>query len=636
LGGLVLAGFVLTMTHDSGAQTKKTDAGKEKDKAGKDKAGKDKAKKEKAEPPPDDLPRKRVDDVDSAQPGGSQMIHFIDDQITGEWKKNNSYPSERCTDYEFIRRASIDIVGRIPTVEEVKAFMTQPERKRRAWLINEMLDGKSYGNGAEYAQNFANKWTVNLMTRSGSQKHAQDQMNDWLYEQFKTGEPVKTSEGSGQTNAGGPDWSKTAYKLIAAQGTTNEGDGRALNYILHNLGDEFKQSREKNGQWDMVPATSRTTRLFLGIRTQCVQCHDHPFNGEWKQKDFWGINAFFRQVDSKGSMGNSRPGMMMAKKAKKGEKGNEEFTVNDNKAYNPDGLVVFEHRNALIEVAKPTFLDGKKIPKDWKGTRRERLAEQITTSPYLAKAFVNRTWGHFFGTSFTRGPVDDFHEQNPISHPELLEKMAEDWAKNYHYNPKILIRWICNSQAYGLSSRANRWNDKQEDESLFARMLLKPMSPEVMYASVTVATHPRWQKYSSEEKSKKLEGGEAWYKKLVTNFGNDEGEEGSYSGTVIQALLLMNGQETNAALVAKEGTVRVVEQNRGASYKSLPMVIQDLYMHALSRPATKDEVIYMMSMNSFNFRPGSKTQPTTPQFWSNYYEDIMWALLNSNEFILNH
>src|SRR5205823_1843588 len=130
----------------------------------------------------------------------------------------------------------------------------------------------------------------------------------------------------------------TVHTLIAVQGETNKGDGRAANYILHNMGESFKGAdRTKNGRWDMVPATSRTTRLFLGIRTQCVQCHDHPFNGEWRQDHFWGINAFFRQVETKRTQGNPRPQMMAKKKAKQGEKGNEEFTLEDNKNFNFNG-----------------------------------------------------------------------------------------------------------------------------------------------------------------------------------------------------------------------------------------------------------------------------------------------------------
>lgn len=614
---VVLAGFVLTLSHENSALAAKKDA-KAKTKA-KDKDETETPKKEaKPEPPPSTFPSRAKDIVEGSKT--ALIVTFIDEQIQKGWKDNKTYPSDRCTDFEFIRRASIDIIGRIPTVEEVNRFMKHSESTRRSWLINAMLDGSEYEFGREYAQNFANLWTVHLMTRSGSGKHYQGQMNDWLYTQFKGEEKVA------------PDWSKAAVQLIAGKGETNRN--QAVNYLLHNLGEQVNKDRDKNGKWDMVPATSRTTRLFLGIRTQCVQCHDHPFNGEWRQDHFWGINAFLRQVDTSPE---GRPTQVGAKKKQKGVMGDREFTLSDNKSYNANGLIGFERRNGIVFFTDASFLDGKKIPKNWDGTRRELLAKYVTNSPWFAKAFVNRMWGHFFATSFTKGPVDDFHEQNPISHPEVLDRLAEEFSKNHGHNPKDLIRWICNSQAYGLSSKANKWNDKQEDETLFARMLLKPMSPEVMYASVTVATHPRWQKMTREDKDARLADGEKWYKQLVDNFGNDEGEEGSYSGTVIQALLLMNGQETNKALVDKEGTVAVVEKNRGASYRSLPFAINDLFMHALSRPATQTEIKDLTSANYFSFRPGSKTTPnTSPQFWRNYYEDIMWALLNSNEFILNH
>src|SRR5204863_6087996 len=139
-----------------------------------------------------------------------------------------------------------------------------------------------------------------------------------LYEQLK-----------GDTN-NAPDWSKTVHTLIAVQGETNKGDGRAANYILHNMGESFKGAdRSKNGRWDMVPATSRTTRLFLGIRTQCVQCHNHPFNGEWKQENFWGINAFFREVDTP----RGRPTMMIKKKKDKKDKVTVDFDLLDNSSF---------------------------------------------------------------------------------------------------------------------------------------------------------------------------------------------------------------------------------------------------------------------------------------------------------------
>jgi hypothetical protein len=598
LAALIIASFVFAMTDDSPAQTTKA----------KKKEAADAPKKEsKVEPPPSPFP-KRVDAIDGSQ-GGTQHVTFIDEQITRMWKENKTYPSDRCTDYEFIRRASLDIIGRIPTVKEIGTFMNHPAEKRRSWLINEMLEGKDYGNGTEYAQNFANLWTTHLITRSGSPKFHQGQLNDWLYNNFKGTESVT------------PDWSKMAHELIAGTGRQNEN--QAVNYMMYNLGEEIKADQSKNGKWDMVPATSRTTRLFLGIRIQCVQCHDHPFNGEWGQHHFWGINAFLRQTDTP----EGPPDMVMMAKKKKGVVGFKQKVLADNTSFNSTKLIGYERRNTVYLFTDPSFLSGKKIPKDWKGSRREALAKFIVEDPYFAKAFVNRTWGHFFGMSFLRGNPDDFHEQNPISHPELLDKLAQDFAKDYGHNPKVLIRWICNSQAYGLSSRANKWNDKTDDETLFARMLLKPMTPEQMFDSIMYATVPGFNRSKVDEKREK------WLEKLVVNFGNDEGEEGSFSGTVVQALLLMNGQDINAQISDKGGMVASVVGNR-KSLATLPGVVNDLYMHALSRPATKKEIMDFASPEKYGLHKNTKAP--TAEFFPNYYQDIYWALLNSNEFILNH
>jgi hypothetical protein len=315
--GFVVATLIAVVAVDNYAQDKK----EAKDPKGKiDPKGKKESKAEKA---PTNFP-KRVDFVDPAF-GGVQHVTLIDDQVQDGWKKNNTFPSDRCTDHEFIRRASLDIIGRIPTTDEIKKFLAQPEGKRRSWLINEMLDGSGYGNGREYAQNFANLWTVHLLTRSGSSEHAQDQMNDWLYNHFKGDEKADP--------AIVPNWTKVVEQLISGKGNTNSNN--AVNYLLHNLGEEIRLDTgkgknnnldtAKNGRWDMVPATSRTTRLFLGIRTQCVQCHNHPFNGEWKQENFWGINAFFREVDTP----RGRPTMMIKKKKDKAAKVTVEFYLAD-------------------------------------------------------------------------------------------------------------------------------------------------------------------------------------------------------------------------------------------------------------------------------------------------------------------
>ena len=626
IGALAFLGLVLAYAPLSTAQTKKGDKAKAtKDaKSGKGtKAAKEpKEQKEQVRPDPV-IPR--VVDVFASNRGGVEQVKLINDEIQEAWRANKVQPSARCTDGEFIRRATLDIIGRIPTIAEYKRYMADSEYKRRSLLIDRLLDDPMYGKGELYAQNFANLWTILLMTRVGSVYEYRLQMHEWLTRQFQG---TKASEADGEARA---DWSKIAAQLVSASGETNRN--QAVNFVLTHVGEKVKGSTSENGEWDMVPVTSRTTRLFLGIRTQCVQCHDHPFNGEWNQEHFWGINAFYRQVYTSG-----RPVMM--KKKQKGPAMVQQYTVRDDPGFNSSGLIPYERRNAIVMYTDSRFLDGKKIKKGSTRTRREELAGFIVASPYFSKAFVNRMWGHFFGKSFTKDSVDDFGDHNPSSFPTimeddkvtkvgLLDRLAEDWAKKYNYDPKVLIRWICNSQAYGLASAANKYNDKPEDEVFFPRMQLKPMTPEQLFESVLVATESKLPKNKEALLAKKR----AWLDKLIVNFGNDEGEEASYSGTVVQALLLMNGKDINDQIMAKDGTVASALRQSNATKEN---VLRYLYLTTLSRPPTTKELNYIAHNPNTRMLQKLGYFPNTPAGWEAYYQDIMWALLNSNEFILNH
>lgn len=590
LGAAAMFGLVLAYAPDAPAQGKKTDP---------------KAAKEDAEI---DTKIKGIKDIMVGTVGGVEQVKAIDDEIEKGWKDNKVAPSPRCTDHEFIRRASLDIIGRIATLEEIGTFMKDPPERRRSLLIERLL------KNSEFGENFGNLWTVMLLTRSGSGKINQQQMQEWLAEQFNTA----TKNG----------WADVVTELISAEGATN--DKPAVNFVLHHLGDPVPAADGgASGKWDMVPVTSRTTKLFLGLRTQCVQCHDHPFNGEWRQEHFWGINAFYRATDT-GPRG--RP-MMANQKKGKGELSGR-YELRDDPGLNPKGLVSYERRNASLYYTNATFLDGKKMKlTGTDSTRRKELAKFVVNSPYLSKVFVNRMWHHFFGKSFTKDAPDDFGEHNPVSHPELLDKLSEDWAKKYNHNPKDLVRWICNSRAYGLSSVAHKGNDKQEDEIFFARMLLKPMSPEQLFDSLKTAAEAKTRKeLTGKDKEARDKEREVWLNKLVVNFGNDEGEEGTFSGTVVQALLLMNSKEINDTIMDNEvGTVAIAFREKGVPRK----VVDRLFLAALNRPATDKEFAKMFG--DPNMRALPRVPPTAAaQAPIAYYQDIFWALLNSNEFILNH
>ncbi len=210
-------------------------------------------------------------------------------------------------------------------------------------------------------------------------------------------------------------------------------------------------------------------------------------------------------------------------------------------------------RNGVILTAPAEFLPssgeekhGVRLPAGMKGVqRREKLAEFIIDHPQFPKAIVNRMWGVFFGRGFVN-PIDDFNDQNQPSNPELLDELAARF-KHYNYDLKRLIRWICNSDPYNLSCVANKSNDKPEHEALFSRMIMKAMSPEQLFESLMVATKAE----ATESKTIKKDLKDKWLGTLISNFGDDEGNEVNFNGTVVQALLMMNGKDINDAIAAR-------------------------------------------------------------------------------------
>lgn len=572
-----------------------------------------------AEDPPKEKPKTPEAKVAAAtpapiapKPGAAfEQVRIINEQIENQWKENKLTPSRRTTDLEFLRRVSLDVIGRIATPKEVDDFTKLPPATKRAMWIDRLLESE------EFAKNWANIWTTWLLTRTGPGAY-HEQTSLWLEEQF-----AKNNQG----------WDKIVTALLTATGENS--DNGAVNYILSHLGETIP-GKPDEGQFEMVPITSRTTRLFLGVQTQCTQCHDHPFNSQWKQKHFWGVNAFFRQVERKGTPA-------MARNAPPSK-----LTLLDNGSFNPDAKVFYEERKGVVRVTRATFLEKDKAGNDQKlnqgaGTRRQQLAAYITGSTNFQRAFVNRLWGHFFGRGFTNpGPVDDFGDHNPITHPlpddfsgledlkiygekpTLLDYLANEFKK-YQYNPRTLIKWICNSEAYNLSCVANKTNEKSDVEPFFSRMLLKSMSPEQLFESLMVAT----QMEGSDDKEAKKRLREQWLRTLTTNFGDDEGNEITFNGTVVQALIMMNGKDINDAISNKDkGSVAMAIKRRGATFES---VLKDLYIAALNRPPTPKEVLALKEEVAL-VRAGKVKNKDVNAL----YQDVFWALVNSNEFYLNH
>jgi hypothetical protein len=533
-----------------------------------------------------------------------EMVKLINENLEAGWKANKVTPSARCDDYEFIRRATLDILGRIAKPEEIDAFLREPALTRRGRLIERLLEDKD----GEYSRHWANMWANWLLTRSGAFGHGKykEETQVWLEDQFAQNRP----------------YDKLVTSLLTASGKNSENG--AVNFILAHVGLPNPPARQaEEGGFEMVPLTSRITRLFLGVQTQCTQCHDHPFDKKMLQPHFWGINAYLRQVERVGT-----PPVLDGQGRMRVD--GPTLELKDNPDWDPDALVFYETRSGKELQTKATFLDGTKISaREEDGQkriisgidRRVELADRVVAHPLFPKAYVNRVWAHFFGRGFTT-PVDDFNDQNEPSNPELFNALAEKF-NHYGYNQKELISWICNSNAYSLSCVANKTNDKPENEALFSRMLLKAQSPETLFESLMVAS----QSEAAKEKEGKKELRERWMNNLISNFGDDEGNEVVFNATVVQALLMMNGQDLNEAISPKEkdkGTVAVAFAKRKGNGA---LIIRDLYLASLNRPPTVRE----LQAISIALRAGGGGRDPLGT-----YQDIFWALLNSNEFILNH
>jgi hypothetical protein len=537
-----------------------------------------------------------------AKPDVPEMVTLINSKIEEKWKENNVTPSVFVDDYEFIRRASLDIVGRIATRAEIDEYFKDSKETRRSLLIDRLLSSQ------DFPRHWANLWTNWLLSRAGvfGRGTYHEQTATWLEDQFATNAP----------------YDKIVRELISAQGKNTENG--AVNFILAHTGEMVPPGkRSEEGQFEMVPLTSRITRLFLGTQVQCSQCHDHPFYANLKQNHFWGVNAFLRQVQREGTPPMEGARRMMTYPA---------LTLRDNKSWNSEAIVFFEKRNGVVLQTKAEFLpsaDAKRGPRlssealndERPNARRVELANYVTNHDSFPRALVNRVWSIFFGRGFVN-PIDDFNDQNQPSHPELLTEMSAR-VKHYNYDLKKLIRWICNSNAYNLSYVANKTNEKQEHEVLFSRMLLKSMSPEQLFESLWVATEPKGS--ADRKKTQK----EKWLGNLVSNFGDDEGNEVNFNGTVVQALMMMNGQDINEAISdKKDGTVALVmARNRVPA-----TLINDVYLIALNRLPTPLEKKNLMDRLPLRpqYRALDAKNPAGP------YQDLFWALLNSNEFLLNH
>ena len=505
---------------------------------------------------------------------------FIDQQIANAWADNEVSPSAAASDEEWVRRVYLDIAGRIPSLRETTAWLEDKNPRRKAVLIDSLLES------TDYIRNFTTIWTNSCIGRGTPRRVSRSGMEKFFGDVFARNRP----------------WHDVVRDLVTAEGHFEENG--AVNYILAQT-----QMRD-----DGIQLTAKTARLFLGQQVQCTQCHNHPFN-DWKQSQFWQLNSFFRQV-RRVDRRQQDPGT-----------GRMVDSYSEVVRGPFNGPVYFETRNGLMQVAFPE-IQGRKVDPDHTDRRSELgrlLVEPVNgETPHIARAFVNRMWAHFLGYGFTR-PVDDMGPHNPASHPELLNRLSADFVAD-DYDVKQLIRWIANCQAYSLTSgigeRNTIDNPSAGEMPLFSHVYLKAMQAEQLYDSLIVATDAH--RSVSAARDAQEEQRQRWMQQFIVAFDNDENEEATtFNGTIPQALMLMNSELTERAVSAERGSFlhQVLSQSGSDSKK-----LRQLYLAALSRYPTRSEVS----------RIRRKFQAYGSDGRVAAFQDLFWALLNSNEFILVH
>jgi hypothetical protein len=489
--------------------------------------------------------------------------NYVDGLVNAKLKKLRITPSEVCDDATFIRRAYIDITGTVPKSDEVRDFVDNMSAGKRADLIDKLLDRK------EFADLWVMKFAELLQIRSNQNEFQYKPAllyYNWLQEQFSANKPID----------------EIVKGILTAEGSNFKNP--AASY--------FQVER------DTLKTSENVAQVFMGMRTQCAQCHNHPFD-RWTMNDYYSFAAFFPQVTRKQG-DDPRETIIYAKS---------------------DGEV--QHPVTKKPMA-PKFLGGE-YPTIAKGEdRREVLANWLasTNNPFFAKNMANIVWAHFMGKGII-DPVDDVRISNPAINPELLEALGGKFM-DYKYDFKKLVRDICNSRTYQLSTRANESNAL--DDRNFSHASIRRMRAEVMLDVINQVTEnaDKFQGLPKGARAVEIADG-AVNNYFLTTFGR------ATRGTVCscevrtepnlsQALHLLNGDATQGKITSGG----VIKKLLAKSNKDNTEVIKELYLRCLARVPTDKE---MTKLKGYFGNGKNDEQVLT---------DIFWALLNSKEFIFNH
>lgn len=521
-----------------------------------------------------------------------EFVANIDRRIEAVWSDYGLSPSKEEEDGKWCRRVYLDLIGRLPTYEELEEFLTTRGRTRRQELVEKLL-GDVYVE--QYATHWSTLWTNILIGRAGGTENNsltnREGMQKYLRDHFARNLP----------------YDKMVYELVTATGATKageEGFNGATNFLVMKVNAE-----------DAVQATAAVSKTFLGLQVQCTQCHNHPFN-QWKQQKFWELNAFFRQTRALRRFEDGTRNIAYA------ELVNQDFAGESRRVDEAD--IYYQLRNGLTKVAYPVFVDGREIPRSGfvsQVNRRDELGRMVLDSEFLDKTIVNRMWSHFLGYGFTT-PIDDLGPHNPPSHPELLEELATQF-RAVNYDMKELIRWIVLSKPYQLSSKATKSNANDDpllgESPKFSRFYSRQMTPEQLYESLVTITNAN-RRGSLEDQQRQRQ---RWLRQFVVAYGTDDGgETTTFNGSIPQTLVMFNGELIQAATKFESGTWL---DELAREEKNAEKIVNRLFLATLARKPTRNEKRAAQQMFSLHRQKPERA-----------VQDLCWAILNSNEFIINH
>jgi hypothetical protein len=486
---------------------------------------------------------------------------FIDDLVLRKLEQLWIEPSPLASDVEFLRRVYLDVIGALPTPEEVRAFLADRRPDKRAQVIDSLLARPEF---VDYrALRLSDLFRVNSLYLS---QEGVDTFYRWIKTRVRQQVP----------------YDALVRELLTARGSSFHVG--PANFF-----------RANNDPEKLAEATSQT---FLGVRLNCAKCHNHPFE-KWQQKDYFSLAAFF---------------------ARMGRKGGPEFAENQVIVRN-DGEV--KHPKTGADLA-PKFLGGAVPAIDTGQDRRVALAEWLTSpqNDQFARVAVNRLWAELFGRGIV-DPVDDFRVSNPPSNEALLDALAKKFIA-LKYDEKAMLRLMLNSHAYQYSSEMRPSNER--DTRHFARGYPRRLPAEVLADALDVATAKpsRYGQLPPGTRAVQIPDSRTG-SYLLEVFGRPKREilcacERDPQPNLSQMLNLINGSDLNSRIAASDGRVAKAI----AAKLTDGQIVSDLYLATLSREPTLKE--YMLATKLVGKSKDRKAA----------LEDLLWALLNSQEFIFNH